>query len=649
MAGMAAAVALGGCGDNQRAATDAGARVDADPAKPPRIAILVIGDGMGPGQLAAASLTAHGAEGRLFLQSLPMRGKLNTASLSGTTDSCAAATAMATGVSTINYVCGEDRDTLPVENLVERAHALGLSAGVVTTAAVTDATPAGFTAHRYSRVLQAEIAEDQVRVSKPDVLLGGGADAYLPMGPGSIRKDDGLLDDLAGEGVVVVRAASELAALSPTPGRRLTGLFAPHHLEYSIDRAADTREPRLRDLALAAVRQLDTDPEGFFLMVEGARIDMASHANDAPRAIGEVLELDATVRALVDWTKTRPDADITLLVIADHETGGLTVTGLPPAPGEPPPVAWRWGSHTNTRVDVHGLGARAAVFAGEVRDHRVVHAVLDATLSGRDVTPPAPALIPDGDLRDLDHLAARQQVKTSFGAGLNQLDALYLDADEDVLAIGIEGLFEWDRNAVVVLVDVDYGTGTGADRLADALADKLGRADAILTGSSLGPPNLPGFGADFAIVVFGGGDPKLDQLDDAAGVRGMFPPIGAPNNLSWYGAATNFYDGTRTRGQLGPGATITAGGWEAHVPWTTLYPALAGRVPKGATIAVAAVLVNDDGGYTSNQALPSFPAAMTQSPGRSETPLPGVVVFTVDGDADGRADGSEPTTIQTGP
>jgi hypothetical protein len=118
-------------------------------------------------------------------------------------------------------------------------------------------------------------------------------------------------------------------------------------------------------------------------------------------------------------------------------------------------------------------------------------------------------------------------------------------------------------------------------------------------------------------------------------MRGLRPPYGEPDNLGWFGVSTNFRPETKARPDPSPPVMpIPNAGWEVHVPWSTLYPS---GVPAGATLAIAVVLVNDDGGYTSNQALPPFPAG-TSNPGRMLTPLPGVVTFTVDSNSDGTID-----------
>lgn len=596
-----------------------------------RIVILMIGDGMGQGQLAAAGHYANGSAGSLFLESLPVRGQLLTASLSGITDSAASATTMATGHRTFNARIGQDRAGLERETLVEAAHRVGLSAGVVTTSSLPHATPAAFTAHHPSRHDYVDIADDQALEVQPEVMLGGGLQFYAPAGDGSVRDDAGLIAPLQAAGYRIVTTAGELAATTPEPGARVVGLFAPEHLTYVVDRASDTTEPTLTEMTMHAIAQLDTDPDGFFLMVEGARIDMASHGNDALRAVTETVAFDEAVRAVSQWAAGRDD--VSLVVTADHECGGLEVI-TPYGPGQVPDVAWRWGQHTNTRVAVHGSGPHTDVLDGVVRDHAWVHAVASAVIEGGAVVAPPIELVPDGNLGELRFVASTQSVPSGFGPGFNQLDALRLDADPHGLALGVEGVFEWGTNAVVVLIDTDLGAGTGVTSMTGVLSDSAGRIDSITTALNVHAPTGAGFGADFALVIWGGSDPHLEDLSDDAGLRGLVAPVGSPGDLSWLGAAVNFGDGVRTRA-VALGATPGAG-LEVHIPWRALYPALDTGVPPGGVLGITVVLVNDDGGYTSNQALPPWPAG-TANPGRATTTLPGIARFEVDANTDGIA------------
>jgi alkaline phosphatase len=601
-----------------------------------RIVILMIGDGMGREHVAAASEFAHGTVGQLAMESLPVRGTVITSGPSGTTDSAAAATTMATGVRTYNGAIGLDRDGAPIETVVELAHRIGLPAGLVSTAAVPHATPGAFSAHRDSRHDLTEIADDQARLVHPDVLLGGGLQYYLAAGPDSVRTDDGLLDDLAAAGYTVARTTGELAAAPVGP---VAGLFAAEHMAYSVERPPASTEPTLTEMSLSALERLDAGPDGFFLMIEGARIDMAAHGNLLSELIGDTVAFDDTVRAVAAWAESRDD--VTLIVTADHECGGLQIVQSNGA-GVLPDVTWRWGQHTNAPVDVFARGPGSSVLAGDALDHRWIHAVIASRLTGAPFEPPAPDRIPDGRLTDVPHVAATQGVISGFGPGRNQLDALHLAADDRALAIGVAGVFERGQNAVVVLLDVDFGASTGPARLEGALTDTTGRIDGILAASSLDAPTVAGFGIDLAIAAWGGEDPWIEQTIADAGLRGLRAPYGQPGDLGWYGIASNFGDGIKTDPEPAPPTVPIPGrGWEVHVPWATLYP---DGIPAGATLAIAAVLVNDDGGYTSNQALPSFPPG-TANPGRVITALPGVVVFTADADGDGAPDPITSSTV----
>ena len=565
----------------------------------------MIGDGMGRGQLAAATERA----GSLFMPTLPQRGSLTTGSLSGITDSAAAATTMATGQRTFNTRIGMGPAGEDLETLVDLARKKGLRSGIVTTAYLSHATPGAFTAYRDSRHDTDGIAADQV-TSGADVMFGGGRAFLSPH-----------FDAMQERGYRVITTGQQLDQVQ---GDRVLGVFSDEHMDYVIDRSAGTTQPTLSEMSIKALDLLEASDEGFFLMIEGARIDMASHLNDFERTVTETIDFDKTIEAVSAWAATRPD--VLLLVTADHECGGLALE---------PDVSWRWGEHTNARVDIFGSGPGSEIFSNELRDHRWVHAALVAGLTGEVFVAPPPMLIPDGNLADMQHQVAQQTLASDFGVGVNQLDALWVDADERGLALGLEGLFQWDENAVVILVDVDFGDGTGFSSMSGSLSDLDGTLDSILSSLRLTAPATSGFGADMAIASWGGIETRYEDLLSESGGRGFVAPLGGADNLGWQTAVTNFGEGVRTRSVTTP---ITGEGFEAFIPWSSLYPMLDGAVPVGATIAIAAVLVNDDGGYTSNQALPSFPISVG-SPARTEVALPGVVTFVVDSNMDGVGDG----------
>jgi hypothetical protein len=171
-----------------------------------------------------------------------------------------------------------------------------------------------------------------------------------------------------------------------------------------------------------------------------------------------------------------------------------------------------------------------------------------------------------------------------------------------------------------------------------AVTDATGRGDTHQAALPLGAAPGVGFGADFAVVSWGGVDPKLNELLDDAGLRSL----AVLDDLGWEPAVINFGEGVRIAG--GPGAEAPGEGLEVNVPWDVLYPELDGHVPAGASLAVMAVLVGDDG-YLSNQALPPFGIGQTDNPGEAETPLPGLILFGIDADGDSIADGDTPPFV----
>jgi alkaline phosphatase len=238
------------------------------------------------------------------------------------TDSAAAATTLATGVKTKNGYIGmgpEDEDLLTV---AEAAKQNGKRVGLVTTTRISHATPAAFSALQNDRDEENAIAEQQV-TSGVDLLLGGGLRHWLPKtAPGSRRRDDrDLLAEARAQGYQVMRSRQELMA---TKANKLLGLFHMDHLSYQVDKPKET-EPSLAEMTQKALEVLDRHPKGFFLMVEGGKIDHALHSNDGAAAIAELLAFDDAIAKAWDYQKRHPD---TLLVVtSDHDTGGFTVIG----------------------------------------------------------------------------------------------------------------------------------------------------------------------------------------------------------------------------------------------------------------------------------------------------------------------------------
>lgn len=323
---------------------------------PVRNMILCVGDGMGPEEVKAAR---YFAGTNLFFETLPYQSQMTTwPADSPVTDSAASATAMATGTKVNNGVLSMrlPGDGGELQTLLEYFQAAGKSVGLVTTTYITHATPAAFGAHEIDRNNLSQIAVDYLNQTRPNVLFGGGGNGMsIPAA------------DLAGYTVVTNRET--LFALDTANEPYVSGQFGLTHLPYEYDGLGDL--PRLPEMTVTALDLLDNDPDGFFLMVEGGRIDHAGHANDISRNIGETLAFAETVQKIVLWAADRQDTLI--LVTADHETGGLSVL-VDNGSGNTPTVAWSTTGHTDTPVPVYGWGLNAEL-AQSVVDNTNIYSV----------------------------------------------------------------------------------------------------------------------------------------------------------------------------------------------------------------------------------------------------------------------------------
>ena len=319
----------------------------------PKNVIFLIGDGMGPEQVKAAGIYAYGAPGTLSFESFPYKGELTTSAYGGAlTDSAAAATALATGFKVNNGVISMayPGDHSELETLLEYYRSLGKSTGLVTTAYMTNATPAGFGAHDPDRNHTDGIdgiGYDYLNQTKPNVLFGGGSNGLTP-------------ETALAAGYVVVGSRDEMLALNTETVTMVSGQFGSSDFPYEYDGLGSL--PHLSEMADRALKILDNDADGFFLMVEGARIDDACHSSDLTRSIYETIEFANAVQVAIDWAAGR--SDTLILVAADHETGGLTVTANNGA-GVLPGVTWGGaGGHTATNVPVYAWGVNADLISG---------------------------------------------------------------------------------------------------------------------------------------------------------------------------------------------------------------------------------------------------------------------------------------------
>lgn len=283
----------------------------------PKNIIYMIGDGMGHVQLEVARLVKGGP---LAMDLFPVQHKAANASLdNAVTDSAAAGTAHATGYRTNNGMVAMLPDGRELTSALRIAQAAGKATGVVVTDIVYGATPGSYLATVNNRSEQNAILEQALFRTQPDVLLGGGLSVFNAIGGA---------DRLAETPYDFVTTRDALLAWEPISGRKLLGLFASSTMSYELDRPAN--EPHIVEMVQAALEFLSQSDAGFFLMVEGSRIDHAGHANDLLRGIHETLAFDQAVELVLNFAEER--GDTLVVVTADHETGGLTAPTKKPSP-----------------------------------------------------------------------------------------------------------------------------------------------------------------------------------------------------------------------------------------------------------------------------------------------------------------------------
>ena len=286
---------------------------------------LFIGDGMGEAQVRAAELYSLGSgTGKISFSSMPVRGKMSTSTADGAvTDSAAAGTALASGFKTKNGILNMDPSrTKRFLTVAMLARDRGMKVGIVTSSFLNDATPAAFYAWRPSRTDWYEIGE-QLAESGFDYFAGGGVTRRRGK-KGNLRDVYGLARE---KGYRVLGTREELAAAKP--GAPIIAPGSAGALPYDMDRPKGSLS--LAEYTRHGIRLLD-NPEGFFLMVEGGTIDWACHRNDAGALVHDMAAFDAAVKEALAFAQRRPKETL-IVVLADHETGGMAIEGTASAAG----------------------------------------------------------------------------------------------------------------------------------------------------------------------------------------------------------------------------------------------------------------------------------------------------------------------------
>jgi alkaline phosphatase len=327
--------------------------------------IYLVGDGMGRTHVTAGRERFYGADGKLTMETLPSHGYVSTYAVeknSGqpgeedfvpnlVTDSASSATAWSSGVKTYNAALGVDAKGAVKPTLMEMAKQAKYRTGNVSTAEITDATPAGQMSHALARGCQGPVYSaascqdtsitgtalptDDVRVvpiadqiarnGTADVILGGGLSRFDAADEDALKKQG--YQVLGSPATQTVATRTDLTRAG---GSKVFGLFNKGNLTVEKTKrenpqSVQAQEPTLPELTSKAISLLDGKKQrrGFYLQVEGALIDKRSHANDAAQTLEEIKAFDDAVKVALDFAKK--DRHTLVIVTADHECAGFNI------------------------------------------------------------------------------------------------------------------------------------------------------------------------------------------------------------------------------------------------------------------------------------------------------------------------------------
>ena len=317
-------------------------------AQAPKNVIIFIGDGMGVNQVQAA-LTKN--NGKLNMtHRTPYSGFRSTNSHNRyTTDSAAGGTAIACGKKTNNGMIGMGPDSTAINSIMYLSHLKGLSTGVISTSSITDATPSSFVAHQPSRYMQEEIAADFL-TSGITLFIGGGKKFF------ENRKDNrNISDELRSKNYDIFHSLDDATA---NVNKKKVGVLMSDDGMESIEKR-DTNY--LSSATEFAIEFLNKNKKGFMLMVEGSQIDWAAHDNNTERMVKETLDFDRAIGKALDFAEK--DGKTLILILADHETGGATISGGDYSKGNVS-VKFNTGGHTTSPIPLFAYGPKASLFSG---------------------------------------------------------------------------------------------------------------------------------------------------------------------------------------------------------------------------------------------------------------------------------------------
>ncbi len=407
--------------------------------------ILMIGDGMGPNQIKAGEISKGEP---LSLQKIEKSTYVYTSSANNNvTDSAAAATALATGVSTNNNIVGLNPLGKELETIMDIASEHGKRTGVVTTEPLHGATPMGFSAHFSSRTASNQLLESAAK---------SGVNLFISEKDATVENN---MPNFTGQGYTKVE---NVADISEAESEYVIGAYgikasAP---SQSADAASGIAFDRVVSEAL---EYLSKDEDGFVLMAEGAKIDKGGHENNFETMLSELLAFDAAVEVALEWSKGRDDTVV--IVTADHETGGLKLEENVTQANLHTSYSWTTTGHTATDVYCKVAGVdvdftRYSSFgdAERIKNTDIFHFMKTLVLGRQEVEVKSKkTYIPCGKLTfDKDTYYYGETVKIAATPNENcELTALKVNG-KDMLSQVVNNVLTYTIDSVSVEVDVTF-------------------------------------------------------------------------------------------------------------------------------------------------------------------------------------------------
>jgi len=313
--------------------------------------ILLIGDGMGMGQISAGTYSNNNSSA---LERFPITGiHKPQASSNLITDSAAAATSFACGIKTYNGAIGVDADTNAVQTILEEAELKGLKTGLVASSTIVHATPASFIAHNKLRINYEEIAVDFLD-TEIEYFVGGGKKFF----DRRTIDDRDLVKELEAKDYLIGNFLTDFSEFKTQIGdNKKVGYLSADSDPLPVAQGRDY----LVDAAMTGLKHLKSQADnGFFIMIESSQIDWGGHANNADYIITEFLEFNNLIGKVLDWAEQ--DGETLVVVTADHETGGFTIN--PGSTMDSLVTAFTSTKHSGDFIPVFAYGPGSEQFSG---------------------------------------------------------------------------------------------------------------------------------------------------------------------------------------------------------------------------------------------------------------------------------------------